>query len=463
MSFKKKIMAVVAVGALTVGTAVPAMALENEFHGMFKFFGYEGNFFDGGSAQPALKKDAHSGFFAEQRARINYIAKANDNLKLVTHFELDSRFGGLQTNSPGTGATGTGTVNGYKGSYTGNDSGQLDADSVTLETKSVYLDYNCPITGANVKAGIQPWADSYPSLFLLADMTGVIAAKKFDPLTVSLGWFRFDDKDAFRTNSIGRITSDLIVLDGKFAISKDIVLGASYYNVQNDSSLPTENFELLHMIGLNADVKAGPVTVKPFFAYQFGDAKPTGTVTNDISAFLAGATAKVKVGPGSINATAVYLSGDDNGTGKNDDFKTIAPGTTYLNAANMWLLVRNGQATNSSISVTGNDLTVGGRGLVGFFAGYEGTFDKLFFNANVGYAMTAEERTNAGVKEDGSIGTEINAQIGYKLFDNLSISTAAAYAFLGDGMNSTTIGKRVGGAADADDPYMFNVQLAYAF
>jgi len=449
MSFKKKIMAVVAVSALTVATAVPAMALENEFHGMFKFFGYETNFFDGGTNGPLLKKDSHSGFFAEQRARINYIAKANDNLKLVTHFELDSRFGGV--------------VGGYKVLTTSNDAGFLDSDNVTLETKNVYLDFNCPITGANVKAGIQPWADSYQSLFLLADMTGVYATKKFDPLTVSLGWFRFDDKDVFQTNSIGRITSDLIVLDGKFAISKDIVLGASYYNVQNDSALASEKFELLHMIGLNADVKAGPVTIKPFFAYQFGDAKPTGTVTNDISAFLAGATAKVKVGPGSINAAAIYLSGDDNGTGKNDDFKVIAQHTTYFNAANMWLLVRSGQAVNSSTSILGNDMTVGGRGLVGFFAGYEGTFDKLFFNANVGYAMTAEERTTAGVKEDGSIGTEINAQIGYKLFDNLSISTAAAYAFLGDGLNSTTAAKRVGGAADADDPYMFNVQLAYAF
>ena len=64
---------------------------------------------------------------------------------------------------------------------------------------------------------------------------------------------------------------------------------------------------------------------------------------------------------------------------------------------------------------------------------------------------------------NSTIGTEINAQIGYKLFDNLSISTAAAYAFLGDGLNSTTAAKRVGGAADADDPYMFNVQLAYVF
>ena len=44
-----------------------------------------------------MKKDANSGFIAEQRARILYTAKASDDLKLVTHFELDSRFGGTSS------------------------------------------------------------------------------------------------------------------------------------------------------------------------------------------------------------------------------------------------------------------------------------------------------------------------------------------------------------------------------
>jgi hypothetical protein len=389
MSFKKKIMAVVAVSALTVATAVPAMALENEFHGMFKFIGYESNFFNGINGN--LNKDAHSGFFAEQRARINYIAKANDDLKLVTHFELDARFGGKS--------------GGYLGT-TGNDAGNLDADQLTLETKSIYLDYNCPITKSNVKVGIQPWADSYQSLFLLADMTGAIATKKFDPLTVSLGWFRFDDNTlGFGTSATttpnptpGDLTADLIVLDGKFAVTKNISIGASYYNVQRDTTVQipggastrgdVNSFELLHMIGLNADIKAGPATIKPFAAYQMGEIN----ANDDFSGFLAGATAKIKVGPGAVNVAAIYLSGDDSATatGDQDNFRIISPFTSYFNASNMWLLVRSGQAINSSTSVLGNDLTVGGRGLIGVFAGYEGTMDKLFYNANVGYAQTAE-------------------------------------------------------------------------
>jgi hypothetical protein len=451
MNFKKTVAIAAAAGALAA-ISVPAMALENEFHGMYKFMGYQSNLFNG--ATVGLAAEPRSGFIAEQRARLQYTAKANADLKLVTHFELDTRFGG---------------VSNYKGT-TGSDSGNLDADSLTLETKNVYLDFNCPITGTNVKAGIQPWADSYQSLFLLADMSGVYATKKVGPVTGSLGWFRIDDNTALAAN-VGKLTTDLIVVDGKFALNKDMTVGASYYVAQNDTGvLPgagPDLFELLHMVGVNADLKVGPASIKPFAAYQFGELN----ATDDISAFLLGATAKIKVGPGAVNLAAIYLSGDDNGTGDNDDFKTIATSNgQYFNAANMWLLIRSGQAVNSSTSVLGNDLTVGNRGLMGVFAGYEGTMGKVFYNANIGYAQTAEERGT----EDGVIGTEVNAQVGYKLFDNLSASAAVAYAFLGNGLNSNTATDRFSaptsadtsarlGAADADDPYMINLQLAYAF
>ncbi|TSK06823.1 MAG: porin [Geobacter sp.] len=436
MSFQKKLLAFAAVSALSAATAVPAMALENEFHGMFKFMGFQTNALTGGDSKVQVGDDSHSGFFAEQRARIMYIAKANDNLKLVTHFELDTRFGGV--------------TGGYKGITTGNDSGNLDADQLTLETKNVYLDFNCPITGANFKVGMQPWSDAYQSLFLLADMTGAIGTKKIDAFTGSLGWFRFDDntaKDTATTVGAGQYTADLIVVDGKYALNKDITLGASYYNVQNDSGTTTPNYDLLHMIGVNADMKFGDAVVKPFAAYQFGEKNST----TDISAYMFGATAKVKAGPGSVNLAGYYLSGDNNNTGDVKSFQTISAGTTYFNASNMWLLQRPGQAINTSTSLLGNDNTAGGLGSTGIFAGYEGTMDKVFYNANAGYMMTAKKNA-AG---DKSIGTEINAQVGYKVYDNLTASVAGAYVFLGNYFDAT--------APDADNPYLFNVQLSYAF
>jgi hypothetical protein len=443
MNFKKTAAIAATAGALAA-ISVPAMALENEFHGMYKFMGYQTNLFNG-LTPVGLSADSKSGFMAEQRARLQYTAKANADLKLVTHFELDTRFGGK--NVP--------AGSGYLGTNSGNDAGNLDADQLTLETKSIYLDFNCPITGINGKVGIQPWADSYQSLFLMADMTGAYASKSFGAAKASLGWFRFDDNTATAAQ-VGQLTADLIVVDGKYTISKDLTVGASYYNIQNDTGAAAASFELLHMLGLNADINAGPANIKPFLAFQFGDR----TTNTDLKGFLLGAVSKTKVGPGAINLSAIYLSGDSNTT-KEKSFTSISTGTTYFGAANMWLLVRNSQTINSSTSVLNNDLTVGGRGLVGVFAGYEGTMGKMFYNANIGYAQTAEKRNS----EKNAIGTEINAQVGYKMFDNLSASAALAYAMLGDGMNSKNAADRIAsfGVANADDPYALNLQLSYTF
>lgn len=443
----KKIFAFAAVTALTAATAVPAMALENEFHGLYRAFGFITNAETGG-ASFNLAKDAKTSSYAEQRARIMYIAKANDNLKLVTHFELDSRFGG-STNAK----------------YVGNDAGGLDADQVTLETKNVYLDFNCPLTGSNVKVGIQPFADAYKGVFGSFDGAGFAVSKNFGAFTPTFAWFRFNDNmyNATTAPAIGKQTEDMAVLDGKFAVNKDLTVGASYYYVQRDlaATATTIAAENIHMLGVNAAAKFGPAAVDAFGAYQFGEFN----ATRDLSAYMLGATAKVKVGPGAVNLAALYLSGEDNAsTTTSADFggfqQLAANGSvSYFNPANMWLLIRNGQTINSSTAVTGTDFTVGGRGLMGVFAGYEGTAGKVFYNANIGYAQTAEERAS----EDGTLGTEVNATVGYKLYDNLSVSATAAYAFLGDGLNSTTTAKRVGGASDADDPYLTAIQFNYTF
>ncbi|MBI1921468.1 MAG: porin [Geobacter sp.] len=471
MSLKKKTLVVLAAGAI-VASAVPAMALENEFHGMFRAIGFVSNAYDG-DGTINLADGSKTQSFVEQRARLQYIAKVSDDLKLVTHFELDSRWGGDNYGagaSSGAAATGTSSAK-YSGS---GDSGNLDADSVMLETKNVYLDFNCPLTKANVKVGIQPWADAYQSTFALFDGAGVYVTKKFDPLTASLGWFRVNNESVAAPTNLGEHTVDIITADAKFAVNKNLTLGANYLTVLNDSlttagatisadggSVPA--YETLHMVGLNVAGKFDPVTFNAFAAYQFGDYSDANN--SEISAYGLGATAKVKAGPGNINLAALYLSGDDDGTGLNNDqdgWQNLSAGTNYFNAANMWLLVRNPQTANTSTSIGGTTLNKGGRGFVGLFGGYDLTVDKVFANANVGAAWAAE---TAG-SEEAYIGTELNAQVGYKLYDNLSMSIVGAYLFLGDGVNSTTAAERLpitGATADADDPYVTSIQFAYAF
>jgi len=464
MSFKKTMLAVAAVGALSAATAVPAMALENEFHGMYRMFSFLTNAETGGGTFN-LNKDARSTFYAEQRARIMYIAKANDDLKLVTHFELDSRFGGQDTSKAAAAAN----------KYPIGDGGSLDADRVILEMKNVYLDFNIPATPVNMKVGIQPFNDAYQGVFGNFDGAGVVASAKLGAFTPTLGWFRIGDNN-FSAKSIttsevlpGRDSQDLIVVDGKFAVSKDIVVGASYYNVQNDKnksgsatqviSDPTTAYDLLHMIGANASANIGPAAVSGFFAYQFGDFNEN----RKLSAFAGSAMAKVVAGPGKVNASFLYLSGNDKTTGDFESFRQIDTNgaESYFAPSNMWLLIRNSATINSSTAIGGTSLTKGDAGLIGFFGGYDMTMGKVLASANVGYAMVDKK----GTASSSSIGTEINATVGYKVYDNLTASLTGAYLVLGDGITKTgAASNRLAiGVADADNPYMANIQLNYVF
>jgi hypothetical protein len=499
MSFKKKMLALAAAGAITAATAVPAMALENEFHGMYRVFGFATNAETGG-ATFNLQDNAKETFFLEQRARLMYIAKANDHLKLVTHFELDSRFGGQDTATTSAGAS---NATGASNKYPIGDAGALDADRLILEMKNVYLDFDIPQTPVNMKVGVQPWNDAFQGIFGNIDGAGVVASAKVGAFTPTLGWFRLADNNYFgkgitlaNTTATspeimpGRQTLDMVVVDGKFNVSKDLNVGASYYFVQNDMGPATTNaapsstilpsatasrnvdYKLLHMLGANASAKVGPATLSAFAAYQLGDFSTVGTTTRDLSAYAGSVMAKLAVGPGTLSATALYLSGekDINGSGAFRAFRQLAPNGTvsYFAPANMWLLIRNSAMINSSTAIGGTDLVKGNHGLMGLFAGYEVTRGKVIASANVGYGQAAMKRG----ADSGVIGTEVNATVGYKLYDNLTASLTGAYLVLGDGINKSTgtvldSGTAAGttnlGVANATNPYLAALQLSYAF
>jgi hypothetical protein len=437
MNFKKTVAIATAAGALAA-ISVPAMALENEFHGMYRAYGYMTNALSGAGAFN-LKENSATDKFIEQRARLQYTAKASDNLKLVTHFELDTKFGG-STNAKYANA-----------GAAGSDAGTIDADRVTLETKNVYLDFNCPITGSNVKAGIQPFNDAYQGTFSNFDGAGVVISKKFDNITGTYGYFAIQgDTTTFPSY---KNETHLNVVDVKFAVNKDVSVGVNYYDVIG----PNSSLYFLNMIGLNAAAKVGPAALTATAGYQFGD---SAVKSQKINAFGLTAAAKIDAGPGKVNVSALYLSGDKTTDSKNTGWQVANAATTYFPAANMWLITRNAATINSSTAIGGSsDITRGGRGILGVFAGYEGAFGKTFYNANLGYAQVDQKQA----AKNASIGTEINATVGYKLYDNLSTSFTAAYSILGDGYNKKNAVLLPGGVAKADNPFLTAIALNYAF
>jgi hypothetical protein len=464
MKLNKKLMIFAVAGALGTVTATSAMAFENEFHGSYKAFGFMTNAFSGGSSFQ-LREKSTTDKFIEQRARLQYIAKASDDLKLVTHFELDTKFGGSSS-----------------AKYPQGDGGGLDADRITLETKSVYLDFKIPAVPVRATVGVQPFNDSFGGLYGNFDATGVVFTGKFGALTTTYGYFTVgSDNVNFDYKAGGKVlstatsgvafasnagTKDLNVLDAKFAINKDITVGASYYmlldKIVNGGNSPTV---VNNTLGLNTAAKIGPASLTAALGFQFGKENNNLAMSaKSTTAIAAAVAAKVAAGPGSVNVAALYLSGDNNGTGYNKAWQSIDTGVNFYSPANMWLITRNSAMINSATAIGTKDLTRGGLGLVGAFAGYAGTAGKTFYNANVGYAKVAMKRA----AESATVGTELNATIGYKLYDNLSTQLTAAYAFLGDGYGKdtgtliTTPGGS-NGVAKADNPFMTAIVLSYAF
>ena len=55
--------------------------------------------------------------------------------------------------------------------------------------------------------------------------------------------------DAAGATVTGKKVMDLYLLDAKFAVSKDLTVGGSYYVVRDDTTFRTAD---LHMVGVNA-------------------------------------------------------------------------------------------------------------------------------------------------------------------------------------------------------------------
>ena len=446
---KSNVLAALAAMGLTVAATVPAMALENEFHGMFQAQYINSNFngtnttsiehFDannvsvgnnaavyGGDTQYVpfgQPKHVYSANFVEQRARLGYTAKANADLKLVTAFELDYTYWG---------------DNSYETHRS--HGAAIGADQVNLETKSIYLDANI-LKNVNMRLGMMPYNDSFKSILFDADMAGIAFASSYNKFTPTIGYFRFNDTGVNQDKVLGHLTNDLFVLDGKYEVSKELKVGAAYYFFRNNSETTdpilfntiSQQDVKLSSFGLNAEYTSGPLTLNGFGIFQAGTVDKRST-----TAWALNTGAKYNVGPGTARVEFLYVSGDNGTTGHSNAFYSVFNNVNsaehgYWNNE-MVILGRDKNAMttdNSIIATTGNF----GQGQIGGYIGYDlPVTDKLSTAANAGFAAVAKDNSIITTKPHKSnyLGTEINAEANYKLLENLSVGVRAAYVFLGD-------------------------------
>lgn len=457
--------AVVTLG-LAAAATTPALALENEFHGMFSARYINSNFNrtattdygpgDGTYDPSAKSMRQYSANFIEERARLQYSAKASADLKLVTQFELDYSYWGNSSYTVGR-----------------NQGGALGADTVNIETKHLYLDAN-PAKNVNMKLGMMPNNDAFKGVLFDADMAGILLSSSNDKLTHSIGYFRFNDSGAGKYKSLGHNTNDMFMLDGKLELDKEFKIGGAYYFFQDNqatssstaatgtvigvmadgtpiysktgftpaTTTSSRNEIKMHALGLNAEYAHGPLSLSGFFVYE------TGTISKqDITSFAGNLGAKLKAGPGTARAEFLYVAGDT-GSGKNAFYAVDGEHGYYDNEMTILGRDKNAYTTdNSMIYNAGNK----GQGQIGGYLGYDLPVNaKLDTAVNLGFAATAKENAtkpfiyrngvNTGTKNESNyLGTEINAEANYKMMDNLKASFRVGYVMLGDYYKKTAV------------------------
>jgi len=439
MSMKKSMKLLVAMLALAA-LSTPAFALEHEVSGRFASFFAVSNF----TADGQLKESAPTANWFDQRLRLGYNAKANENVKLVTKFELDYSFFGNSSFSVGR-----------------NQGGAIGADSVQIETKNIYLDWTA--SNCNAKIGMQSYDDAFSGIIFSTDMAGVLLSHNYGNATASAGFFRWNDGAGTGAgggnNSIGSLpgqnVQDLFLLDGKYNISKNLKIGAAYYFIQDDSDFDADSDPTVtdivnldakvHTLGVNAAVGLGIVNVNAFVLGQTGDLDGNNGI--DAKGYAAKIAANAAIGTGTLRADLLYVSG-----GENQLYVTRDVNGYYDNE--MMILSRDKNATTLDNALV-QDLNNRGEGVIMAAIGFDQPFSPTFTaSANVGFGAVADNQGDDVTidSDEDYIGTEVNVELVKKATDNVTLTARAGYVFLGDH-----------NMGDLEDPYAANFMVAYKF
>jgi hypothetical protein len=484
MKSNKKLLVAAVAGALTAATAVPALALENEFHGTFSSFYDLSNYsaagndgFEQGGTQNAtgLAKNAPTENYFVQRARLNYNAKASDNVKLVTKFELDYTFWGNSSYTTGR-----------------NQGGALGADSVQIETKNVYLDLDYP--AINAKIGMMPYNDSFKGVLFDADMAGVLLSHNYKDASVAAGFFRFGDHGA----TLGKNSYDMISLDAKYGVSKHLKVGGAYYYINDNRSngagtttvtpdrtpigvdingnpvypvgttfatttIPSfDNGVKVHTVGVNAEGEIGRLVLNGFGMFQFGHISDNQgsnltnmSRTHDAHGYAFNVGAKLPVFGGTARSEFLYVSG-----GSDNFFNPASAGGTEGGGfydAEMIMLNRdkNAKTIDTALVYDANNYN---QGIIMGSAGFDYPFsDRLAASANAGFAAVSHDKNTNPRGGSDYLGTELNGEVNYKLTPNVTLGARGGYVFLGDYFKKVDAGK------DADNIYDMKIIANYVF
>jgi hypothetical protein len=378
----KKIIASAVGLALVGGVAVTtASAVESQFGGYWRTRMFVQSDFSGQDNPDYSRTD--------NRTRLYYTAKFNDDFKFVNRFEFNSNWGD-------------------------DNGGDIGSDGDTFRVKHSYADF----TLGNVHTSIGQQGRTLSRGFLFADdFSGVVITPTFGDLKVPVVYFLAVGDDV-RGDTVG---GDVHFVNAAPSFQFDnwtLSPTVSYLNATSDI-----DWDMV-WIGLDVDAKFDAFSAWGTFLYSTGDEVDDDFVGtgNDQDGYLLAAGAEA----GIFHGQAFYASGEENpGDGDSDAFAS-APGQSYYWSEIMGYGIFDNNASAGSPADAITNVMALNLGVT------LKPMDKLKLDFDVWYAALAEDNVNG----DEDLGIEFDAKVTYALMDDLNAEFVFAYLMADDATTS---------------------------
>ena len=391
----KKIIAS-AVGLMLVGgvAVTTASAVESQFGGYWRTRA----FFQDNFVQTPANNDDSSYNRTDNRTRLYYTAKFNDNFKFVNKFEFNSNWGD-------------------------NNGGDIGADGNTFVIKNSYADFTLGMV--NTKIGIQHAAIARSFLFD-DDFSGVALTGDFGMVKVPLLYVAGPQDDVNNPtfvlnpttgniNATGGASDDTHILSAmpSFMIGDNIKL-----TVNGTWEYVTSSETDLYWIGADVDATFGAVSAWGTFLFNGGQIDDGTGNSNDVTAWLVAGGADVSI----VHGQAFFATGDDNPNEPDHDEFQLVPGASYYWSEIMGYGVFDNAVSQGSPGDQISDIAAFNLGVT------LKPMEKLTLDVDAWYAMLAEDNANG----DNELGLEFDGKVTYALMDDLNAEFIFAYLVSGD-------------------------------
>lgn len=424
--------------------ATPALAVDVTFHGdlnhRINLYTNQSQVYGGaetiGTGTP-VETDGNSAVFADIKYRLwaDFVTHGGD-VKGVYAIEL----GGIRF--------GSNYAKGGGASYSG--------DGNNIETRWAYGDIALPFgEKTRVKFGLLPFKAN-PFVWNETAMGIQLGGNVGTTGKYNLAWIRGKESFPTAADTDAFQDGDAILARGDYKLSDSTNFGlfALYQRMDAfDVATATIGTEIkrftdaeysIYTLGTDGSYKTGALAINWDAIYQGGTIDQPGDL--DVSAFLLHADVGYTIDKLTLTYTGWYASGDDNAAdGDVNNFMA-----TDVDRFDSVVLFEGGYTDDNYFTEAPYILD---KGLIlnKLAADYQ-VSDKTKVGGALLYLMTAEDLANG----EDTLGTEIDAYISHKLYDNVEVALNAGYLFADNGMDNFSAGA-------ADDIFRSTMRVRYKF